>query len=46
MLRRFFDLTPRVFGLDDDEHTKLENAITAALGDLERVIAAQGRDGL
>ena len=46
MLRRFFDLTPRVFGLDDDEHTELENAITAALGDLERVIAAQGRDGL
>lgn len=39
-LHRFSDLTPRVFGLDHEEHTELKAAITAALRDLERLVNA------
>ena len=45
-LRRFLDLTPRVFGLGHEEYAELKATVAAALDDLESVVAAQGRDGL
>lgn len=45
-LRRFFELTPEVFRLENDEYTELESAIATAVGDLDHVADALEQKGL
>lgn len=45
-LRRFSELAPRVFRLGHEEYTELAAAITAALGDLDLLIAVPEQGGV